>query len=251
MRLLEKVITTAIAISFLNIYLLPTSCAAYLQSACSICEISHDRSRNWQVLYSKIVKKRKISGLSDKMMTLITALEHGNPDDIVIASANAANTEGSTLWLAQRRTAKKMLDLLYGVMLVSGNDAAVAVKIEHISGSTDKFAALMTAKAHAIGAANTNFTNSSGLPDPKHYSTALDLSKIAAYGYKNPLFAEIVSTRSQTIPWPGKDHARALHSEYDYCTRMKEAMASKQAIRKLLAAALYQQQSGTISSLLQ
>ena len=212
MHLLGKIITTTLIITFLTIHSLSSSYAAVstppVLSAKSAILIE---AATGKVLYSKNSEERKYPASTTKMMTLITALEHGNPDDIVIASANAANTEGSTLWLAQGEQ-QKMLDLLYGVMLVSGNDAAVAVA-EHISGSTDKFAALMTTKAHAIGASNTNFTNSSGLPDPKHYSTALDLSKIAAYGYKNPLFAEIVSTRSRTIPWPGKDHARALHSE--------------------------------------
>jgi D-alanyl-D-alanine carboxypeptidase (penicillin-binding protein 5/6) len=145
------------------------------------------------------------------MMTLIVALEHGNLNDIVTTSPNAAATEGSSLWLAAGEQLK-LRDMLYGMMLVSGNDATVAVA-EHISGTVDRFARLMTDKAQAIGALNTNFTNSSGLPDPRHYSTATDLARIAAYGYKNPLFTQIVSTRHTVIPWPGKDHDRDLYNE--------------------------------------
>ena len=106
----------------------------------------------------------------------------------------------------------KMIDLLYGIMLISGNDATVAVA-EHISGSVEKFAKLMTEKAHAIGAKDTNFTNSSGLPDPNHFTTAHDLARIAAYGYKKTLFTEIISTKHKVIPWAGKAFDRDLYNE--------------------------------------
>lgn len=164
-----------------------------------------------KVLYAKEADERRYPASTTKMMTLITALEYGKMDDIVTVSENAANTEGSSLWLSQGETLT-MRDMLYGIMLVSGNDATVSVA-EHISGSVDKFAKLMTEKAHLIGAANTNFTNSSGLPDPNHYSTAHDLARIAAYGYKNDEFRSIVSTKNIVIPWQGKEHDRDLYNE--------------------------------------
>ncbi|MDT8901116.1 D-alanyl-D-alanine carboxypeptidase family protein [Anaeroselena agilis] len=164
-----------------------------------------------RIIYAKAAADRRPPASTTKMMTLIVALEHGKLDDIVTASPKASATEGSTMWLAPGEQLK-LGDLLYGMMLVSGNDATVAVA-EHISGSLDKFARLMTEKAHAIGAINTNFTNSSGLPDPKHYSTAADLARIAAYGYKNPLFSKIVGTKHIVVPWPGKDHDRDLYNE--------------------------------------
>lgn len=164
-----------------------------------------------KVLYQKQAEETRYPASTTKIMTLITALEHGNLNDIVTASTSAASTEGSSLWLSAGEK-MPMLDLLYGVMLVSGNDATVAVA-EHIAGSVEAFAKLMTEKAHTIGAINTNFTNSSGLPDPKHVTTAHDLARIAAYGYKNPLFAQIVSTEHKVIPWPGKDYDRDLYNE--------------------------------------
>ncbi|HEY3425681.1 MAG TPA: D-alanyl-D-alanine carboxypeptidase family protein [Negativicutes bacterium] len=164
-----------------------------------------------KILYAKNMDEKRYPASTTKMMTLIVALEHGNLDDIVTASPNAASTEGSSLWLSQGEQLK-MKDLLYGIMLISGNDATVAVA-EHISGSVEKFAKLMTEKAHAIGAVNTNFVNSSGLPDPNHFTTAHDLARIAAYGYKNPLFTQIVSAKNIVIPWPGKDHDRDLYNE--------------------------------------
>jgi D-alanyl-D-alanine carboxypeptidase (penicillin-binding protein 5/6) len=164
-----------------------------------------------KVLYAKDAESQRYPASTTKIMTLIVALEHGNLDDMVTASTNAATTEGSSLWLSPGEQLK-LLDMLYGIMLISGNDATVAVA-EHISGSVDKFAKLMTEKAHAIGAMNTNFVNSSGLPDPNHVTTAHDLARIAAYGYKNPLFTQIVSTQRKVIPWPGKDHDRELYNE--------------------------------------
>lgn len=164
-----------------------------------------------KVLYAKNAQEHRPPASTTKMMTLITALEHSRLDEVVTASENASQTEGSTLWLTPGEKLT-MLDMLYGVMLVSGNDATVAVA-EHIAGSTEKFAALMTAKAKAIGAGDTNFVNSSGLPDPRHFSTAHDLATIAAYGYKNPVFTQIISSVSRTMPWYGKDHGREIFNE--------------------------------------
>ncbi len=164
-----------------------------------------------KIIFAQGASDRRPPASTTKMMTLIVALEHGNLNDIVTTSPGAAATEGSSMWLAPGEQLK-LGDLLYGMMLVSGNDATVAIA-EHISGSMDKFARLMTEKARAIGALNTNFTNSSGLPGPQHYSTAADLARIAAYGYKNPLFAKIVSTKHAVVPWPGKDHDRDLYNE--------------------------------------
>ena len=164
-----------------------------------------------KVLFEFRANERRPPASTTKMMTLITALEHGKLDDIVTVSDAASQTEGSTLWLSPGEQLK-MLDLLYGVMLVSGNDATVAVA-EHLSGSLEKFSDLMTQKAKAVGANNTNFTNSSGLPDPNHYSTAHDLAIIAAYGYKNPLFTQIITASRRTMPWAGKDHDREIYNE--------------------------------------
>ena len=164
-----------------------------------------------KVLYSKNAEEHHYPASTTKMMSLIVALEHGNLDDVVTASNNAVNTEGSSLALSPGETLK-MIDLLYGIMLISGNDATVAVA-EHISGSVENFAKLMTETAYAIGAKDTHFVNSSGLPDPNHFTTAHDLARIAAYGYKIPLFTEIVSTKHKVIPWAGQDYGRDLYNE--------------------------------------
>jgi len=164
-----------------------------------------------KIIYEKNAKQILYPASTTKIMTLITALEQGNLEDVLTVSTNAASTEGSSIYL-EAGERLKMLDMLYGVMLLSGNDATVAVA-EHISGSTEKFAQLMTNKAHAIGAANTNFTNPNGLPDRNHYTTAQDLAIITAYGYKNPVFRQIVGTQHKIIPWNNKGYDRDLYNE--------------------------------------
>lgn len=164
-----------------------------------------------KILYEKNAYDKRPPASTTKMMTLIVALEKGNLDDIVTVGEHAAQTEGSTMWLSAGEQ-MKMLDLLYGIILVSGNDATVAVA-EHIAGSVPKFAALMNEKAAAIGAKDTHFTNPNGLPDDRHFTTAYDLAIIAAYGYKNPIFTSIVGTVNRKMPWPGKNQERDLYNE--------------------------------------
>lgn len=168
-------------------------------------------AKTGKIIYEKDAKSRRYPASTTKMMTLIVALEKGNLEDIVTASRAAANTEGSSIDLTYGE-ALRLEDLLYGMMLVSGNDATVAVA-EHIAGTVPAFARLMTQKAHEIGADHTNFTNSSGLPDECHYSTAYDLAKIAAYGYQNEMFEKIIATKEKNIPWAAKVSGRELSNE--------------------------------------
>ena len=123
-----------------------------------------------EVLYEKNAQAQQYPASTTKMMTIITALEDGNLNDMVTTSAHAANTEGSSMYLRPEERLR-LQDMLYGVALVSGNDAAVAVA-EHLDGSVERFAKRMTAKAHAIGAMRTNFRNPSGLPDPNDHAHA-------------------------------------------------------------------------------
>ena len=162
------------------------------------------------VIYSRDMDARRYPASTTKIMTLIVALEQGNLDDIVTVSKNAAGMEGSTLWL-EPGDKVPLGELLYGMMMSSGNDATIAVA-EHIAGSVPAFVRMMNEKAESIGANDTHFVNPNGLPDEKHYSTAHDLALIAAYGYRLPKFEEIVSTRETTFPWV-KDDTRRLRNE--------------------------------------
>lgn len=164
-----------------------------------------------RVLYDRDMRARRFPASTTKIMTLIIALEHCQLDEMVTVSSHAAGTEGSTLWL-EAGDQVPMGELLKGMIMRSGNDATVAVA-EHVAGSVEAFARMMTEKAHEIGAEDTSFVNSSGLPDDNHYTTAYDLALIASYGYREvPHFEEMVSTKEATFPWV-KDETHQLRSE--------------------------------------
>lgn len=162
------------------------------------------------VIYSRDMDTRRYPASTTKIMTLIVALEQGKLDDIVTVSKNAEGMEGSTLWLEQGDKVP-LKELLYGMMMASGNDATIAVA-EHIAGSVPAFVKMMNEKAREIGASDTHFVNPNGLPDEKHYTTARDMALIAAYGYRLPEFEEIVGTREITFPWV-KDDTHRLRNE--------------------------------------
>lgn len=164
-----------------------------------------------RVIYAKNPEAKMPMASTTKIMTALVAIERGNLDDIVTVSDNAFGEPGSSIFLG--RGEKVILrDLLYGLMLQSGNDAAVAIA-EHIGGSVEGFAALMNEKAAEIGAKNTHFMNPHGLHDPQHYTTAYDLALITSYAMHNPVFAQIVSTKYMRIPWEGREYNRVLKNK--------------------------------------
>ncbi len=178
-----------------------------------------------RVLFSHNAERKMGMASTTKIMTAITALENADINSIATVSPNAYGVEGSSMYLVldEKLTLE---DLLWGLMLVSGNDAATAVA-EHVSGSVEKFATLMNDTAQKIGATDSNFTNPHGLSDENHYTTATDLAKITSYALKNPKFREIVSTRTKSIPWKDHDYNRHLvnHNKfltmYDGCIGVK------------------------------
>lgn len=155
-----------------------------------------------KILYEKNAETRMYPASTTKIMTTILALEKGRLEDIITVSENAARTGGSSMELASHDRVA-LGDALYGVMMVSGNDAAVATA-EHIAGSVDAFAVLMNEKAQKLGAVRTHFANSCGLPNPQHYTTAHDLSRIAAYAYQNPVFRQMIATKFKELSWREK-----------------------------------------------
>lgn len=149
-------------------------------------------ARTHKVLYAKTAHEKLPMASTTKIMTAILAIEAGNLDALVTIPQEAYGVEGSSMYLRLGEQIS-MRDLLYGLMLVSGNDAAVAIAV-HVGGSVEGFAALMNAKAASLGAHNTHFVTPNGLPDPDHYTTAYDLALIACYAMQNETFREIVGT---------------------------------------------------------
>ena len=152
-----------------------------------------------QILFEKDSHKIMYPASTTKIMTLITALKRGNLNDTVVVGPASVDIEGSSLELRllDRLT---LNELLYGVMLPSGNDAAHAVA-EHVGGgSYKKFVSWMNEDAEKIGALRTHFSNPHGLPDPvNHFSTAYDLAMIADAGFKIPGFEKFVSAPYHTV----------------------------------------------------
>ncbi len=127
-----------------------------------------------------------------KILTAIIIIEDCNLDEVIVVPDQAVGAEGSSIYLKKGEKID-IRDLLYGLMLRSGNDSAAALAIHH-SGSIEKFAEVMNERAKKYGAENSNFKNPSGLPDNEHYTTASDLCKIACHAMKSEVFGKIVST---------------------------------------------------------
>lgn len=160
--------------------------------------------KSGRILYSKGGDKSLPIASLTKIMTAIVAVEEGKLTDQVRVSKNAFGKEGSSIYLKLGETIS-LSDLLYGLMLRSGNDAATAIA-EHVGGSLEGFVYLMNRKAEEIGMTNSHFTNPHGLDDKEHYASANDMAKLTAYALKNPVFQEIVKTRSKKVtredqPW--------------------------------------------------
>lgn len=146
------------------------------------------------VLFCGNENKKLPLASTTKILTAITVIENIDDVDAKYVVPNVAvGVEGSSVYLKQGEKVS-IRELLYGLMLRSGNDAAVALAVI-ISGSVDNFAVKMNETAKKAGAENSNFVNPHGLNDKNHYTTALDLAKISSYAMKNNLFREIVSCR--------------------------------------------------------
>lgn len=210
-------------------------------TAKSYCVMNADTG---EIVFKKNSGVRMPMASTTKIMTLIAAIENSTPEEIVTVREEATRVEGSSAYL--KPGAKiTMNDLLYGMVLNSGNDAAEAVAY-HISGSGKEFAELMNDIAKKIGAENTHFENPSGLGSNGHFTTASDLAKITAYGLKNSYFRQIVSTenhRGRMVLEDGSildtdftNHNRLLH-ELDGCIGVKTGY-TKAAGRCLVSAIL-------------
>ena len=164
------------------------------------------------ILYNKGMDEKRYPASITKIMTAILAFKHGNMDDIVTIPAEALNQESGSTEIGFQEGDQVTLDeLLHGLLIYSGNDAAVAIA-QHIGGSVDQFVEMMNQKAKKLGCTHTHFVNASGLPDENHYSCAEDLAKIMRAGLKNARFRKVLETVSYTIPATNLSAARPLHT---------------------------------------
>ncbi len=158
-----------------------------------------------EVLYNQDIFKQLYPASTTKILTAYIILKDCNLGDFVIISEEAATqAEDSSVCGLRAGDCITVNDLLYGLMLNSGNDAAEALA-EHHSGSVEEFAKVMTAEAHKLGATNSQFKNPSGLPDDEHYTTIYDMYLIFNEAIKNEKFVEIISATSKAVVYTDAD----------------------------------------------
>lgn len=193
--IIKKFYTCFIFLSLLNSLFLPVSAQASggpeVSAQCAVL------SCGGRIIYEKNAEAKMPMASTTKLMTAILALENCGLDEVVEIKAEYCGIEGSSMYL-RPGTEKTVEDLLKGLLLVSGNDAAVALAC-HISGSEAAFAALMNEKAEALGMNSTTFVNPHGLNDPSHYSTAADLARLMEYCVENEDFVRLNAMKNAAV----------------------------------------------------
>jgi serine-type D-Ala-D-Ala carboxypeptidase (penicillin-binding protein 5/6) len=163
-----------------------------------------------RILYGRNAFQPRDPASTTKILTALIALEKGRLDDKVTVSKRAAYTPGSSMYIKPGEV-YSLHDLLHGLLLRSGNDAAAAIA-EHIAGSVEKFAVLMNARSKQIGTTVSRWVNPHGLTAPGHVSSAYDLALITREALKNPTFQKIVSTRETPLKFEYLERDVVLHN---------------------------------------
>ncbi|MDE6726415.1 MAG: D-alanyl-D-alanine carboxypeptidase [Oscillospiraceae bacterium] len=177
------------------------------------------------VLYSKNADERRAMASTTKIMTAILMIEAGDLDRDFTVDPYAIMVEGTSMGLREGDIVSRR-DLLYGILLPSGNDAANAAAVS-VAGSMSAFVKKMNEKAAALGLANTHFVTPSGLDANGHYTTALDLAKLTAYAMKNEIFREAVSCKSKQVEFGNPPYKRTLYNSNKMLSRYDGAIGVK------------------------
>ena len=185
-----------------------------------------------QVLYEKNGDREMLIASTTKIMTALVALEQAEPDDVITVT-QAHMAEGSSMYLKPGETVR-VEELLYGLLLCSGNDAAEA--LADGCGGTASFVRRMNGLAGELGMEDTSFENPSGLDGQAHYSTARDMARLAAYAAGNHTFVRLCSTRSVTIGGRTMTNHNRLLRAVPGCIGMKTGY-TRAAGRTLVSAA--------------
>ena len=181
-------------------------------------------AKSGRVLFGQNENERFPMASTTKIMTALLALENCALDEEVTASENASGEPGTSIYLGVGETLS-MEEMLYGLLLRSGNDAAVAIA-EHVSGSVEAFAARMNARAAELDA-DAHFENPHGLDADGHEASALALARIFRQAMQNRDFRRITGTKKTTIPWVGNDFSRVLISKNRLLTTYAGATGGK------------------------
>ena len=188
-----------------------------------------------RVLYEKNADQRALIASTTKIMTALVICEQCNVLDRMRIPKEAVGIEGSSMYLKEGEVLT-IQELLYGLMLHSGNDAAVALAI-YCGGTVEGFSELMNDKARQLGMTNTHFSNPNGLDAPDHYSTARDMAVLSAHAMENPIFAKTVSTRTVKVGQRYLKNHNKLLWMYEYADGVKTGY-TKKAGRILVSSAV-------------
>ena len=183
-----------------------------------------------EILYEKNAYERRGMASTTKIMTALLVLESATPQRVVITTEQMVNVEGTSMGL---KVGDKVSfhDLVYGMLLASGNDAANTAAIS-IDGSTDKFAQRMNKKAAQIGMTNTNFVTPSGLDDENHYSTAYDMALLGCYAIRNPYFLDVCSSERAELCYGNEPYKRWLTNHNKLLASFNGAIGIKTGFTK-------------------
>ena len=204
-----------------------TSISTFNTSAQSAVVMERSTHR---VLFEKNSDAHLPMASTTKIVTALTVLNHANLDDVVEISPKAVGIEGSSIYLraGEHLTVR---ELLYGLMLRSGNDSAVALAL-HVAGSVEAFAELMNETASKVGCTDSHFVNPHGLHDDNHYTSAHDLGVLTCVALQNDDFREIVSTKTIRISNEGMEYDRVLTNKNKLLTNYTGADGVKTGYTK-------------------
>lgn len=177
-----------------------------------------------RILFNQNMNEMLPMASTTKIMTALLAIERGDPDQIVTAGPNASGVPGTSIYLSEGEQLC-LGDLLKGLMLQSGNDAAVAIA-EHLGGSVENFAEMMNHRARELNA-DAHFVTPNGLDADGHQASALGMARIACAALEHPEFRELVSTRRAVIPWMDHDYRRVLNNKNRLLTHYPGATGVK------------------------
>ena len=225
-----------VVIISLILFLIPMNTYALGESATSITVMDTDTGR---VLYRKNQNEQRLIASITKIMTAIVAIESGKLNDVVVVDDSILKAYGSGIYIEIGEQIK-LEDLVYGLMLRSGNDAALMIA-KYVSGSVEEFAKNMNEKAEKIGMKNTKFFNPHGLDeDTENVSTSYDMALLTSYAMQNEVYKKIAGTKSykvttdkKTYVWKNKNK---LMFDYEYTTGGKTGF-TKKARRTLVTTA--------------
>ena len=183
-----------------------------------------------RILYSNNIHEQKLIASITKIMTCVVAIENSNIEEVVTVPEEVLQMYGTNTYI-EASEKLKIKDLLYGLMLRSGNDAALALSIV-VAGSEENFVKLMNQKKEELGMKDTIFNNPHGLDeDTKNYSTAHDMAILSKYAYKNNIYKEIIKTKKYSFKSSNKSYIwynrMKLLTNYKYCIGGKNGYTPK------------------------